>query len=312
MVKALESLLQQRRGAFDYILIETTGLADPGPVAAALWTDTELEAGVCLDAIVTVVDARNILRQLDEAPVEGGGGAERGDAVPCNEAERQVACADMILVNKVDLVGGDTAVQHIQTRLRAINGDARTVPCTRCVVDVGALLNTGVYSSQLGWRGEGLASAPAAADVPPREHARAPVADDAHEHDHPHARRGESRRDAVGTVTLLSDRHPLRLSAVREWMDGLLWEERATPRADVLRAKAMLWVEGEDRKHILQAVHDLYDIVPGPPWRDGERRCSKVVLIGRRLDHDALIAALHRCGANAAASGAGAASEAVD
>ncbi|KAL6770564.1 ZNG1 [Auxenochlorella protothecoides x Auxenochlorella symbiontica] len=91
MVKALEALLQQR-ASFDYILIETTGLANPGPVAAALWTDAELEAGVCLDAVVTVVDARNIRRQLADPPGEG--------AEVC-EAAAQIAFADVVLLNKV-------------------------------------------------------------------------------------------------------------------------------------------------------------------------------------------------------------------
>ena len=91
MVKALETLVQQR-DHFDYILIETTGLANPGPVATALWTDEQLESTVCLDAIVTVADARNVRRQLEEPPAEGGG---------ANEAQQQVAFADVVLLNKV-------------------------------------------------------------------------------------------------------------------------------------------------------------------------------------------------------------------
>lgn len=91
LVAALESLMD-KKDKFDYILIETTGLANPGPVAAALWTDTELEAGVCLDGIVTVVDGRNIRQQLLD-----------GDREEINDAQQQVAYADVVLLNKVGL-----------------------------------------------------------------------------------------------------------------------------------------------------------------------------------------------------------------
>lgn len=89
-VAALEGLMD-KKDKFDYVLIETTGLANPGPVAAALWTDVELEAGVCLDGIVTVVDSKNIKRHIMECGEEGS----------VNEAQQQVAYADVILLNKV-------------------------------------------------------------------------------------------------------------------------------------------------------------------------------------------------------------------
>ena len=91
-VAALEGLMQQRRDRFDYILIETTGLANPGPVATSLWTDAELESAICLDSIITVVDAKNILRHLE---------IEKTDLKVTNEAQQQLAYADLILLNKV-------------------------------------------------------------------------------------------------------------------------------------------------------------------------------------------------------------------
>lgn len=92
-VAALEGLLEQKRNKFDYILIETTGLANPGPVAASLWTDAELESAICLDAIVTVVDAKNILRHLELD--------KTGIVTETNEAQQQLAYADLVLLNKV-------------------------------------------------------------------------------------------------------------------------------------------------------------------------------------------------------------------
>lgn len=88
-VAALEGLMIQKRDRFDYILIETTGLADPGPVATSLWTDTALQASICLDAIVTIADAKNILRHLQTTQETSF------------EAQRQLAYADLVLLNKV-------------------------------------------------------------------------------------------------------------------------------------------------------------------------------------------------------------------
>ncbi|KAK9809219.1 hypothetical protein WJX72_011554 [[Myrmecia] bisecta] len=109
-VQALEALMQ-KRNKFDYILVETTGLADPGPVASALWTDEEVESGVLLDAVVTVVDARNLPRQLAEERSNGA----------VNEAQRQIAYADVLLLNKVDLVAGEAALAGLEHTIRHIN-----------------------------------------------------------------------------------------------------------------------------------------------------------------------------------------------
>ena len=100
----------------------------------------------------------------------------------------------------------------------------------------------------------------------------------------------------VRTVSLVVEGRPLELGALRHWLDELLWEEeRGEGRPDVFRIKALLWVAGSARKHICQAVHDIYDVVEGPAWAPGERRYSKLVFIGRRLDAAALEAQLQGC-----------------
>ena len=86
---------------------------------------------------------------------------------------------------------------------------------------------------------------------------------------------------------------PLGLPALRLWLDELLWERTAA--ADLFRVKGLLSVAGSDSKVVLQAVHEVYDVVEGPAWQPGERRRSKVVLIGRRLDRAALEAQLRAC-----------------
>ncbi|KAF6255739.1 CobW/HypB/UreG, nucleotide-binding domain-containing protein [Scenedesmus sp. NREL 46B-D3] len=140
-VQALEGLLgagSAHAGKFDYVLVETTGLANPGPIMSELWTDEELEAAVVLDGVVAVVDGRNVARQLAE-PRPGGA---------ANEAQLQVALADVILLNKMDLLTEPQA-EAVTAQLRAINSAATVVPTSHSRVDLGCLLNRGAYYVRL-------------------------------------------------------------------------------------------------------------------------------------------------------------------
>ncbi|XP_074789277.1 zinc-regulated GTPase metalloprotein activator 1A-like isoform X2 [Athene noctua] len=118
-VKAIENLMQ-RRGKFDYILLETTGLADPGAVASMFWVDSELGSDIYLDGIVSVVDAKHGLQHLTEEKPEG----------LVNEASRQVALADLIIINKTDLVSGEE-LHKVRTSVRSINGLVKIVETQR-------------------------------------------------------------------------------------------------------------------------------------------------------------------------------------
>eukprot|EP00004_Rigifila_ramosa_P023939 TRINITY_DN6818_c0_g1_i2.p1 TRINITY_DN6818_c0_g1~~TRINITY_DN6818_c0_g1_i2.p1 ORF type:complete len:359 (+),score=79.10 TRINITY_DN6818_c0_g1_i2:3-1079(+) len=129
MVTALEALLQRQDRAFDHIVIETTGLADPGPVASMFWVDDALESPLLLDGIVVVVDALNVLSQLD-----------RQRSGTAGEAQRQIAFADLILLNKIDLVSPQH-LEAVETRLRAINRAARIQRTTRSEIDVTQIFN---------------------------------------------------------------------------------------------------------------------------------------------------------------------------
>lgn len=135
-VLALEQLLEQR-SRFDYILLETTGLANPGPVIQMLWTDEELESPLRLDSVITVVDGRNILTQLEESP--DGSGRKL--------AQLQIAFADVVLLNKLDLIASDPdTAKRIEEHIWAINATAEVMRTERCAVDVGKLLNSRLFS----------------------------------------------------------------------------------------------------------------------------------------------------------------------
>ncbi|XP_063452072.1 zinc-regulated GTPase metalloprotein activator 1A-like isoform X1 [Pan paniscus] len=109
-LRAIENLMQ-KKGKFDYILLETTGLADPGAVASMFWVDAELGSDIYLDGIITIVDSKYGLKHLTE---------EKPDGL-INEATRQVALADIILINKTDLVPEED-VKKLRTTIRSING----------------------------------------------------------------------------------------------------------------------------------------------------------------------------------------------
>ncbi|KAF8065644.1 CBWD2 [Scenedesmus sp. PABB004] len=310
-VQALEALMAEgsgHAGKFDHVLVETTGLAHPGPIMAELWTDEELEAAVALDGVVAVVDGRQLPRQLAEA--RPGGAA--------NEAQLQVALADVILLNKVDLLTPD-ALAAVEAQLRCINAAATILRTTHSVVDLGRLLNRGAYRLRLAEQlapqqpGSSAADGLAALQRPLQwlgevEAAAAPLSgaagagagagcgapgcsDPAHAHG-----AGQPCAAHDGTVRTVSLRtaRPLSLERFRAWVEALIWEpalqqparqEHATTgaadaaaggggaaRPELLRMKGVLHVAGSDAAHMFQAVCDLYDVAPGAPWAALERR----------------------------------------
>jgi G3E family GTPase len=322
MVKALESLLQQRQ-QFDYILIETTGLANPGPVAAALWTDPNLEAGVCLDSIVTVVDAKHIRKQLDDPRPDGA----------VNEAQQQVAFADIIILNKIDLLlcdsntrSGEKEVEEVEECVRSINSEVDIVKCTKCKIDLGRILNTGLYSKDAdkalltvdnivkeeegagagaGGGGGGI-STDTATDNHHHDNRNDECGPDCSDHSHHHHHHDNNSTRShhshqIGTITLYIDgHHAFDMTKLRHWLDELLWEQQDTTAGtnttlppEIFRIKGLVYIQGNVHQYIVQAVHELYDIVQGKAWiNSGGRRRSKFVFIGRRLNREELLAGL--------------------
>ncbi|XP_015470647.1 COBW domain-containing protein 1-like isoform X4 [Parus major] len=137
-VKAIENLMQ-RRGKFDYILLETTGLADPGAVASMFWVDSELGSDIYLDGIVSVVDAKHGLQHLTEEKPEG----------LINEASRQVALADLVIINKTDLVS-EEELNKVRTSVRSINGLVKILESQRSRVDLSNVLDLHAFDSLSG------------------------------------------------------------------------------------------------------------------------------------------------------------------
>ncbi|KAJ2676348.1 COBW domain-containing protein 1 [Coemansia sp. RSA 1085] len=265
-LKAIESLMR-RKGKFDYILLETTGLADPGSIAAMLWSNEELGSDIRLDGIVTMVDAKNIRRQLGEQAV--------GEM---NGAQKQLAFADRVIVNKTDLVSSGE-LQDIDAAIRDINGAAKLVHAQYARVNLDHVLSIGAY-----------------AGVDPE------TLPFVNQHGHHHI------DSSISTVALNAPGR-LHWPAVDEWIQELLWDARV-PLVDatdehremeMLRLKALLSVAdfmpvGSEQKHaqatvVVQGVREMYDsfVVPRPQMTESSGLLYKLVLIGRSLPQDCLL-----------------------
>ncbi|XP_037092587.1 COBW domain-containing protein 1-like [Pollicipes pollicipes] len=253
-VKAIENLMK-KRGRFDYILLETTGLADPGPVASIFWLDKELGSDVYLDGIVTVADAKNILKALSAA--EG----EANDASPQTPA-RQVALADLLILNKTDLVTADQLTE-VRARLRGINGAARLLETSRCRVNLDFILDLHAYDQVDFQNVEKQFTLP----------------------------EGTHIDKTLSTVTLEVS-GSVRQEDFESFVHGLLWEKnvlntRGEP-LEMLRMKGVVSVAGQPRRLILQAVGEICDTEYTSRWRPDEARLARLICIGRHLDRAAL------------------------
>ncbi|XP_074667827.1 zinc-regulated GTPase metalloprotein activator 1A-like isoform X3 [Strix aluco] len=233
-VKAIENLMQ-RRGKFDYILLETTGLADPG--------------------IVSVVDAKHGLQHLTEEKPEG----------LVNEASRQVALADLIIINKTDLVSGEE-LHKVRTSVRSINGLVKIVETQRSRVDLSDVLDLHAFDSLSG------VSLQKKLELVKTTHA--------------HLDKG------IITVTFEVPGN-IKEENLNLFVQNLLWEKNVKDKTgctmDVIRLKGLVSIQGKSHQVIVQGVHELYDLEEtAVAWKEDEKRTNRLVLIGRNLDKETI------------------------
>jgi len=249
LLVAFRNLLD-RGDRFDAVVLEASGLADPGAVAQAFFLDDELRGLARLDSVTTVVDAKHVALSLAEN----------------REAAAQIAIADLIILNKIDLVSAPD-LGAIEARLRALNPLAPIQRAERARVPLEAVIGRGGFDLE---RIAGLGE-------PGHVH-DADCADDTH-HD-----------SAIRAVSLVLT-EPLDGDRVGEWLNDLV-----TARGpDILRAKGILDIAGEDRRLVFHAVHSVLEGDLQRPWRAGETRSSRMVFIGRGLDEAALRSGLEAC-----------------
>ncbi len=254
LIRIIQGLLK-RRNAFDGILVETTGLADPGPVVQTFYMDDEIALRTRLDSVVTVVDARHLL-----------------DGFAHNrEAQEQAAFADLILVNKTDLVDSGRLAE-VELRVRALNPFATIRRTERCGIELAEVLDRRAFDLD-----RILAEDPEFLD----DH-------HGHHHDHHH----HHHDDDIQSLSLTVDR-PVDVERFDAWLRGVAQEKGQ----DLLRYKGIVAVGGGDRKIVVQGVHMLIDRGEPEPWRDGEKPWSRLVFIGRKLDGAALRDGFASCAA---------------
>ncbi len=244
--------LMRRKDKFDQILIETTGLADPAPVAQTFFVDDEMSAQLRLDAIVTVVDAKHLIPHLDDEKPEG---VE-------NEAIEQLAFADRVVLNKIDLAdSGELA--EVEKRIREINAVAPIVRTQHGKVDLDAILEVGAFSLD-----RVLAEDPEFLD-PDAEH----------------------QHDLSVTSVGFEFEGDLDFDRLNSWLSELLM----TKGTDIFRSKGILSIAGWDDRYVFQGVHMLLDGQPQGAWPEGDERRNRLVFIGRNLDRDSLEASFRSC-----------------
>ncbi len=263
LIRIVEGLLK-RRGKFDAILVETTGLADPAPVAQTFFVDADVRDAARLDAVVTVADAKWLCERLKDAP----------------EAKNQIAFADVIILNKTDLVGADE-LREVEARIRAINPYATLHKTVNCAVALEAVLGRNAFDLQR------------ILEIEPE------FLDGEDQHDH-HDAHGDHEAHA------LKHYHDEDMQSVSLSFEGDVDPEKFMPwlqdyvqkeGASILRAKGILAFKNEPRRFVFQGVHMLLDGDFQREWKLQENRVSKLVFIGRNLKKDEITQGFLGCAA---------------
>jgi len=236
--------LMKRRNKFDHLVIETTGLADPAPVIQTFFMDEDVRSQTSLDAVVTVVDVKHIHQHWD-----------------ADEAIEQLAFADVILLNKTDLVT-PAELDELEQRIRSMNAMAKIYRTKDAQVEMDSILGVGAFDLSR------------ALDIDPNF-----LGEDAHEHD-----------ETVGSVAI-AESGVLNFERLNTWIGELLRNQGP----DIFRMKGILNIEGEDHRFVFQGVHMLFDGRADRPWKPNETRKNELVFIGRNLDEAQLKEGFRAC-----------------
>src|ERR1700734_2235380 len=272
LVRILDGLMR-RKGKFDAIIVETTGLADPAPVAQTFFIDENVGKKTRLDAVVTVADAKWLTERLKDAP----------------EAKNQIAFADVILLNKTDLVSRDE-LADVEARIRGINPYARVHKTQRAQIPLNEVLGRNAFDLD-----RLLDIEPDFLESDDHDH------DHHHDHGHHHHDHDHGHKHAHGglkhyhdedmqSISLNTDK-PLNPDKFFPWVQELV----QTEGPNILRCKGILSVKDDDRRFVFQGVHMILDGDHQRPWQDGEKRQSRACYILRNLPGKKITEAFESC-----------------
>jgi G3E family GTPase len=273
LVRIIDGLMR-RKGKFDAIIVETTGLADPAPVAQTFFMDEAVGAKTKLDAVVTVADAKWLKDRLKDAP----------------EAKNQIAFADVIIINKTDLVGPEE-LRELEARIRGINPYATLHRTERAQVDIADVLGRNAFDLDR------------ILDIEPKflQKEEADEHDHDHHHDHGHDHHGAGHHHHGGglkhyhdedmqSMSLRTDK-PLNPDKFFPWIQDLV----ATEGPSILRCKGILAFKDDPERFVFQGVHMILDGDHQRPWKADEKRESRAVFIGRQLPEDKIRQGFESC-----------------
>lgn len=249
ILRTLVFSMEQGKVKFDRVLIETTGLADPAPVARTFFMDELLSEKFEVDSIVTVVDSKHITRHLDGY----------------DEAQEQIAFADVIILNKTDLVSNDD-LQSLERRLTNLNPTAKRLYAQNCNINLRDILGINTF------------------DVNRKLEIDPHFLEDHHHHDHD---------DKVSSIAFRENK-PLDLEKVDQWMSYLVQKKGE----DLLRYKGILHIIGMEKRVVFQGLHMLFSGYPDRKWKENETRLSELVFIGKDLNKEELEQQFKNCIAN--------------
>ncbi|KAK4261516.1 hypothetical protein QN277_004503 [Acacia crassicarpa] len=262
LVKMLLELARKKRDQFDHIVIETTGLAKPAPIIETFCSDELVSRYVKLDGVVTLVDSKHAMQHLNEVKPR----------FVVNEAVEQVAYADRIILNKIDLVT-ESELEALAKKIKHINGMAQIKQAKFGSVDMDFVLGVGGYDLE---RIESEVHGDCSSSSSDHH-------ESAHEHKGHHHHHDHEHDSAVSSVSIVSE-GTLDLDELDDWLERLM-EEKGE---DLYRMKGVLSVDGSDQRYVLQGVHSMMDGCPGKTWGPEEKRINKLVFIGRNLNETAL------------------------
>lgn len=266
LIRVVEGLMR-RPGRFDAIVVETTGLADPAPVAQTFFMDDDVRAKTRLDAVVALADAKHLPLRLKDS----------------REAEDQIAFADVVLLNKTDLVD-EEQLAAVEASISAINPSARIHRTERAAIALADVLDRGAFDLQ-----RALDNDPHFLEHGHPDHACGPDCDQDHEHDHHHAHASDIHDSSVESISLRAG--PVKPDLFFPWIQ----KTTQIDGPNILRLKGIIAFDGDDDRYVVQGIHMIVEGDHQRPWSDGEERQSRIVFIGRDLDREKLKRSFEAC-----------------
>jgi G3E family GTPase len=280
LVRIIDGLMR-RKGKFDAIIVETTGLADPAPVAQTFFMDENVGRRTKLDAVVTVADAKWLKDRLKDAP----------------EAKNQIAFADVILINKADLVKPEE-LADVEARIRGINPYAKLHTTERCQIPLLEVLGRNAFDLD-----RILEIEPQFLEAEHHEHAHDHHHDHDHDHHHDHGHAHDHHdhghhggglkhyHDEEMQSLSLSLEKPLNPDKFFPWVQDLVQKEGPS----ILRCKGILAFKDDDKRFVIQGVHMILDGDHQREWKTDEKRLSRMVFIGRQLPEEKIRQGFESC-----------------